>query len=1853
MLRWLRGWSRARKTVASGTVIAIAAGVPLTIAALYHGFPVTDVDLTQRDVWVTNAHLELGGRLNRQIDELDASVQSTTASMDVVQQGQDVFLLNRTANTIERIDPAFTTLEQRADLPKHAEVTLDGHTLAIVDPANGRLWSVDVTNQLSFDPHTRHPDITLGAGGHATVTTDGAVVATAPKTGRIVRIDRPGSRPTTSGADIPADNQIAAVGTTAVVLEPSAKKLLVVGGPTVDLPAPGVKLQQSSAAHGYAVVAGRDELMEVPLGGGDVTRVMAGIPDSGSTGAIAPVWVDGCAHGAWGGSQRYLLACDGKAPQKATIEQSIGRDELAFRVNGHVVALNNLDSGNVWVMADSLHLVDNWDEVTPPKEQQSDEVDKTKSSVESFEDTLAKRTDVNHPPTANPDTYGVRAGRTTVLPVLDNDTDPDGDVLVIADFSAIPETMGHLDPIDGGRALQFTPAADAAGSASFRYTVSDGRPNGTAETTVDVHVVPPDQNSAPVSHRKAAISVEDGQSISYNVLRDFQDPDGDDILLQNATAASGDQVRFTPDGTVTFQSTSGQSGLKTVDFVVSDGRANAPGQLTVDVKPAGSLDPVGTPDFGEGFVGDTVKISPLLNDSSPSGQALQLLGVKDVPGDATVVPNLDAGTIDVTSTRVGAVYLQYALGAGPSTSVGIVRVDFAPQPQRAIPPVAVTDTAYLREGQSTEVHVLDNDVSPSGAVLAVQSVDTAALDPGVKVEVLNNTIVRISDSAALTKQTQFTYTVSDGQSTAVAGVTIVPVPPAVDRQPPIAVDDHVTVRAGDITTVDVLDNDSSPDQEQLNVLPQLVDVRGAGDGIAFVTGSTVRYQAPKKAGVYSVIYRVADQFGEAADATVTFTVTAPDVKGDRPPAPEPQTARTFAGSKVRIDVPLDGIDPDGDSVTLVGVTAAPQLGRIVETASDHFTYEAYPGSAGTDSFKYSVQDTLGKLATGEVRIGVIPRPKQAAQPNAVDDTVAVRPGKTIAVQPLLNDSDPNGYPLTLQKQLPVVDKHLAAKVEGARVLIDAPKTEGSFNVGYRISNGQGGQDDAFIIVRVDRKAAIQPPTAEDRYISPEDLGTKSAYTVDVSRLIQNPNGENGALKIATVGPNAGLGDVAGQRITVHAQDTRVAIAYRVSDPTDPALNAQAFLIVPPRAGSDYSPPPYLKPGTHPVIAQNGEKEWDLADILVVPSGKPVTISDPALVTATGSDGTSLVVDKNTIRYAPHKGFRGETAITFPVTDGPTSTEPAGRTTLITMPLTIGNPDQSDVAPSFTTVTVPIEAGEPAKQVDLRASTAHPNRSVIPQFQYGGLSGTTDFVSGSLSGGTLSVSSPQGTRVGTTADLHFTITYRDFVVPGTVHVVTVPSTRPRAQAIEDDEKAVRAKADTWNVLKNDYNPFADEGKPLTLIGATVDNAAQTSAAVTFTKDGDVTVRPDASFIGNISISYTVRDATQDASRDVTGRLIVTVRDAPAQIQPAPRIVSENDRSVTVAWNIPATNGEPILDYHVLGGPQEVTVGSGTTQTTITGLTNGTTYRFSVYARNIIGDGQPSAGSAGAVPFGQPSAPTTVNATPTSDGSGDIRLSWSAADGNGRAITSYHWRLSDGQQGDSTTTSATPRAAVGKSYTYTVTATNGGGLTSAQSKSSAAAMPLPSAPSNARLSQPADGDRTIRMTWSGAASYGTTPSYQVSINGGGWAAHSSGDTFEGDFDTAYKIRVRAVANGNPGDLDTSNSVTPHKAQPPAKSGSVYKGGSAPYCGACHYVGINYQNFASGSYRVVTLINGDSSGFYVGTYTLSGNGSLTLENGLGQRNSDDIQVRVTNASSGATYYTTPDMRSWDSLSPNGKNP
>ena len=90
------------------------------------------------------------------------------------------------------------------------------------------------------------------------------------------------------------------------------------------------------------------------------------------------------------------------------------------------------------------------------------------------------------PPQAKPDDYGARAGRTTVLHPLDNDSAPEGRLLSIVD----------VDQPTGGARVEISPDGqtivlqlpDKARDTSFDYYIDDGRSNSRPHATVSVAV---------------------------------------------------------------------------------------------------------------------------------------------------------------------------------------------------------------------------------------------------------------------------------------------------------------------------------------------------------------------------------------------------------------------------------------------------------------------------------------------------------------------------------------------------------------------------------------------------------------------------------------------------------------------------------------------------------------------------------------------------------------------------------------------------------------------------------------------------------------------------------------------------------------------------------------------------------------------------------------------------------------------------------------------------------------------------------------------------------------------------------------------------------------------------------------------------------------------------------------------------------------------------------------------------------------------------------------------------------------------------------------------------------------------
>lgn len=1638
-------WPRGRKQIASVVALAIAIGTPVTIAALHEGFPVTDPDLRARDVWVTNGEELLSGRLNRQIEELDAAVATASNDVDVFQNGDDVFLFDASVGSIERIDPAFTTLTQRIDVPLGSQIAYGGDVLAILSP-KGELWTTAAGGDLSFDYRGTDPAAELGGDSRVAVSDTGTVFATSADDDQLVTLSAGGGEPAVSELPNIGVHQLAAVGERAVVFDQD-RNTVVVDGREVELPEPGLRLQQSSAEHDRAYVAGAAELISVPLGGGDPHVIESdadAAPARAADEVAAPVWVNGCAHAAWATSSTYLAACDGEEPASQAIEQPTQGSRLEFRVNRDVVVLNDLTNGNAWLVDSDLRLVDNWEEVTPPEETDELEGDE-KSAQQTFEDTLAERTDQNRPPLARDDDAGVRPGRTTVLEVLENDTDPDGDVLTVAGTSEVAESQGRLELIDGGRALQFSPAEGAAGTVSFRYTVADGR-NGVSEASVNVRIVPETENVAPASMRSGAVSVEQGQQISYNVLADWNDPDGDDVFLVNASPTSGDSVRFSPDGFVTFEHKSGELGLKDVAFTVSDGQLTATGTFTVDVKPAGSLNPVGTPDFAQVFAGETVLIEPLENDLSPSGAPLTLLGVDQVPTDAAVTPNPERGTIAFSSSAPGEYIFLYNLGADAAVSIGLVRVQVVEPPAQAPPPIAVKDTAYLRPGEPTTVPLLVNDVSPSGRVLAVQSADDSQTDDLVSVEILTNTVARVTASEALDRQLQFSYTISDGIATATATVTVVPVPPLVQHQPPVAVDDTAIVRAGDIATVPVLDNDYHPDSSAIHVLPELADT-SALQGLAFVDDDEVRFQAPEAPGTYTAVYTIGDDFEQSARANVTFTVIAKDAGENRAPLPTPLTSRTFAGSAVEIDIPLDGLDPDGDSVMLTGISTAPGLGRIADRTSTAITYEAFAGSTGTDTFSYELRDAAGATAKGTIRIGVIPRPAVALPPKAVDDAIEMKPGRTASVEVLLNDSDPSGYSLKAV-DLPEVDEGIEAEIrDNRRVVVTAPEHEGAFTIRYEISNGHGGADTAFLQIAVKENAKILPPTAEDQVIEPEDVLEVDSVTVHPLDDATNPGGLVEDLVVTLEGPNADRADVTPDGgIEVKPGRERYAVAYRLTNDLDD-LSAMAFVIVPPSVSEEQLeeeeqkptfPAPHLADLDPIIVPMNGSIQWDVADIVVVPSGKPALI----LSASAGNAREAAFVDGSTLQYLPAKDYRGEASVTFEVTDGRSADDPEGRKALLTIPITVGDPNFEDTPPVFTPRTETIEAGEEPLEIDLRSSSDHPNPDIIERLGYGNLAGTTADIEAAIDGSTLRISSPRGVQPGTSTRLTFDVTFKEFTVPGYVDVKVVSSTKAKPQAVDDGPiYLTRSDSGTVDVLKNDFNPFP--GEPLTVIAAEINQLDVGSNASVSHTASDVTVRTGAAFTGTLSVIYRIQDATLDPARETQGYVEVIVRDKPDK--PGAPEVTAGDAYANVKWQAPANNNSAITKYEVdyNGERQTFDAGAVGINQKISGLQNGTAYTFTVRAFNEIGWSEWSAGTT-RTPYGTPDAPRNPQLSSSGNAPADLTATWNAPASTGGGGVTYEYRIQgtgNGWQRTSSTSARVNNVGAG-TYTLDVRAINNG-------------------------------------------------------------------------------------------------------------------------------------------------------------------------------------------------------------------
>jgi fibronectin type 3 domain-containing protein len=348
---------------------------------------------------------------------------------------------------------------------------------------------------------------------------------------------------------------------------------------------------------------------------------------------------------------------------------------------------------------------------------------------------------------------------------------------------------------------------------------------------------------------------------------------------------------------------------------------------------------------------------------------------------------------------------------------------------------------------------------------------------------------------------------------------------------------------------------------------------------------------------------------------------------------------------------------------------------------------------------------------------------------------------------------------------------------------------------------------------------------------------------------------------------------------------------------------------------------------------------------------------------------------------------------------------------------------------------------------------------------------------------------------------------------------------------------------------------------------------------------------------------------------------TVPDAPTNVSAEP-----DNASVTVSWNVPVFNGgATITEYTVTSNPGNFTCSTSETTCVVTGLTNGTSYTFSVVATNVAGDSLSSEPSTSTTPRTIPDAPTNVSAEPDNT---SATVSWTAPAFNGGAAIAEYTVTS--APGGATCTAAGAETSCmvegltnGETYFFVVIATNVAGNSPSSLLVSTTPRTVPDAPTIASITR-GFSQLTIDFVEPNNNGGSIVTNYQFSINGGStWNVRSPVSTaspiiISGLINgTNYDIKIRAVNAAGAGGESNQVSESPGSAplQPSAPS--------VANTNAAQRLDVSWSPPNNGGFSITgyTLERRVDSGEWLAIYT----GTSTSYNDIGLSTSPTYQYRV----------------------------
>ncbi len=704
-------------------------------------------------------------------------------------------------------------------------------------------------------------------------------------------------------------------------------------------------------------------------------------------------------------------------------------------------------------------------------------------------------------PVANDDLFTVdEDSRNNPLPILDNDTDADTQDRLIV-FSVMQPANGTVTIASNTLSVTYTPDADFFGEDTFTYITTDTR-GAVASATVTITVT--NASDDPVANDDVFNIIQNATATTLDVLANDTDPDDNTLSITEVTEPTNGSVSIAADNqSLVFTPPMDFTGLGSFTYTISDGTGGvSTARVVVGIRDdqVNANPPTANDDTFDTLLEDSEDnvLDVLANDTDPDEDPLSIVAVGQANQGGTVVID-DARLLYTPSANfVGTETFTYTISDGAGgVDLATVTVVVENVPEN-FPPIAADDLDTTSVGVATTIDVLANDQDPDNAPAPLAILSVA--NPSVGTASIDNGQVLYTPPTDFVGTATFTYTITDGQDTDSATVSVTVTSPT--NQAPVANPDTfaATQNSGPIT-LDVLANDSDPDDDSLTITATSVPPNGGTVSIAN-DGSSLMYQpATDFLGTETFTYTISDGQGGLATTTVSIVV---NLGG---PVANDDQFTVVTTTPTTLDVLSNDSVVAGGTLTISAVSQ-PSSGQVAITADNlALTFTAPAGFTGELTFTYTVADGTGDSDTAEVTITV---DTNQGIPQANDDSFRVFAGSTLSVDAsqslLMNDTTPGGVPLTVVDPESISllqgDGTLVVNADGTFTFTPTSGFQGTVRFDYTASNGTFSDTASVTILVQGRSVASFTQFAVSGGSGSQDVFVYDATTGDEAPAYQ-------------------------------------------------------------------------------------------------------------------------------------------------------------------------------------------------------------------------------------------------------------------------------------------------------------------------------------------------------------------------------------------------------------------------------------------------------------------------------------------------------------------------------------------------------------------------------------------------------------------------------------------------------------------------------------------------------------------------------------------------------------------------------